>query len=279
MDLPKFVKSRIWTLQRFGLTPEKLWARLINRDEPKILCISVPKSGTHLLERALCLHPKLYRAVQPTIDECNLDPAAGLDDLLAGMRAGQVIMSHLFFTAERQQAIARHNVRCIFMIRDPRDIAVSEASYLASNTGHRFHAAYSEDKDTASRILRSIHGSPETGLPSSGQLLDGLQGWLDSACMVVRFEDLIGPEGGGDLARQLSTLRDIYRHIGLPVEDGWIHDLRQRLFSSASPTFRQGRTGQWRQQFDAQITLAFKQIAGDGLIRYGYEKDEDWSPE
>ena len=56
-----------WDLQRFGLTPDKLPRRVHNPQAPPVFLISIPKSGTHLLERALCLHPLLYRRLERTL--------------------------------------------------------------------------------------------------------------------------------------------------------------------------------------------------------------------
>ena len=56
-----------WDLKRFGMTPDKIWRRRGRPDLPKIFCVSVPKSGTHLLERVLCLHPRLYRKFMSTL--------------------------------------------------------------------------------------------------------------------------------------------------------------------------------------------------------------------
>jgi len=59
MRLAEAAARHAWTFRRFGLSPRKLVARIGNRTEPPILCVSLPKAGTHLLERALCLHPRL----------------------------------------------------------------------------------------------------------------------------------------------------------------------------------------------------------------------------
>ena len=57
------VRRLAWDLRRFGLTPRALGWRLCPGERPRILCLSIPKAGTHLLERVLCLHPGLYRAI------------------------------------------------------------------------------------------------------------------------------------------------------------------------------------------------------------------------
>jgi hypothetical protein len=43
-----------------------------------------------------------------------------------------------------------------------------------------------------------------------------------------------------------------------------------------SPTFRSGKTGEWRKHFTDEHKRIFKDAAGDLLIRLGYEKSNDW---
>ena len=43
-----------------------------------------------------------------------------------------------------------------------------------------------------------------------------------------------------------------------------------------SHTFRSGRTDGWRQYFTDAHKKLFKDVAGDLLVRLGYEKDNDW---
>ena len=43
-----------------------------------------------------------------------------------------------------------------------------------------------------------------------------------------------------------------------------------------SRTFRSGKTGGWKEHFPREHRLLFKDVAGDLLVRLGYEKDNDW---
>ena len=44
----------------------------------------------------------------------------------------------------------------------------------------------------------------------------------------------------------------------------------------ASPTYRSGKVGGWREVFSEDHKLRFKETAGDILIKLGYEKDQNW---
>jgi len=62
----------------------------------------------------------------------------------------------------------------------------------------------------------------------------------------------------------------------LKLDEALRHAIEERLFSSASPTFRIGQIGGWRNHFDADLREMFKEAAGDVLIKYGYETDNRW---
>lgn len=262
-----------WTLERFGLTPPKLWKRLADAGAPRVLCVSIPKSGTHLLERALCLHPRLYRKLLPTLTNASLRRWGGLDGLLAKVRPGQVIASHLRFDAAFPDVVDRRHVPAVFLVRDPRDLVISQANYVARRSDHRFNPLFAERAGSRERLELAIVGDPEHGLRSVGERLQVYAGWLSSDALVVRFEDLVGPGGGGDPHRQTEAVRAIYRHIGLTIEDDFVTQVCGRLFSSESPTFRRGSIGQWRDLFDDELEGLFDRTAGDMMSAYGYGSD------
>jgi sulfotransferase 6B1 len=262
---------RRWTLERFGFTPRKVVARMRNRTEPMILCVSLPKAGTHLLERALCLHPRLYRRLVPTLSEANLNRGRRFDALLDSLRPGQVVLCHLAFTPEYRRWVTERHIKCLFLIRDPRDIVVSQSYYIAGKRDHPLHELFANVPDLKERLKIAIQGDLPHGLESVGQRLAQFAGWLDASDLVIRFEDLVDSEGGGDQGVQLATLRALYRSIGLFPDDQFFADLVRQLVSSVSPTFRTGKTGGWRAHFDPELEALFRAVAGTQLAPYGYE--------
>jgi hypothetical protein len=257
-----------WTLRRFGLTPQKLPHRLLNRTQPRVFCNSLPKSGTHLLERALCLHPALYRHLYPTIHEGNIDARGGLDPLLAHLRPGEILVAHLARRSGWDDAVARAEARGLIMLRDPRDIAVSMSHYTLAETTHPWHSHYASLPSLHDRIRLTICGNDVVA--PLRVLLKGYADWSDAGALTVRFEDLVGPEGGGDEVRQVDTLRGIYAHLGVPLDDAGIDRVRHQLFSKRSPTFRRGTIGQWRAVFDAELSDLFEREARELLDACGY---------
>jgi hypothetical protein len=263
--MPSALARQWWTAERFGLTPRKLAARVAPADLPRVLVVSLPKAGTHLVERAVCLHPRLYRRFLPTLNPENVGED-GLAGVVRAQRPGQVVVAHLPFDPAYPELLA--DVKTLFVIRDPRDMALSLAHYIESRGDHPLHFAYSERPDARSRIELAILGDAEARppAPSLESLLAGFAGWLESGALVVRFEELIGARGGGDDDTQARMIRAIYDHLGLAVPER----LSGRLFSSASPTFRRGEIGGWRESFDPALEALFTQEAGNCMEVYGY---------
>ena len=259
-----WLERRIWDLERFGLTPRKIRARFLNRDEPGVLLISVPKAGTHLLERALCLHPRLYRKFVPTLHSGNLDRYGGLENLLGVLKPGQILVSHLPYSPERLKLIEQYGVRCIFVIRDPRDIVVSRAHYVARSKRHPYHFLF-KGKSLKERLRLAILGDPETGFIGIRERLERFAGWMNTSNFVVHFEQLVSAEN------RLCVLHSLYDFLGMKLDGELLSFISENLVSSASPTFRKGAVGEWRRVFNEEINALFEQTVDGALMKwYGY---------
>jgi hypothetical protein len=266
-----WVSRQHWALERFGLSPSKLPRRLTDRGAPRVFCVSIPKSGTHLLERALCLHPALYRKLVPTVSGENIGKWGGLPGLVERIRPGQVVVSHLRHSDRDERTLAEAGLRGLFMVRNPRDLVVSQIHYVTKRTDHRLHDLFTALPDARARLRTAITGDPGAGLPSIAERLSYFRGWLTSGLLVVRFEDLVGASGGGDAARQRELLRAVFDHLGVDAGATRIEAIARRLFSADSPTFRSGQVGSSRDFFDDELEDLFRRTIGDHAVPYGYD--------
>ena len=86
------------------------------------------------------------------------------------------------------------------ILRDPRDVAVSQMHYLKQLKNHFAHEEYMALPSDSERLLVSIRGGELGGrrLQSLDERYRQFLGWeRDGGAVVVKFEDLVGPEGGG----------------------------------------------------------------------------------
>ncbi len=251
---------------------------------PRVIVNSIPKSGTHLLERALYLlgvsdgQPLFLSgatAGEYAPDDGEQLPvgvgmpvmvsARKLRERLDNLPAGKVITAHVAYSRGMENLLGELGYRMLLMVRDPRDVAVSLAHHIAREQGHRLHQQFlglSPDQ----RISRTIAGCPQ--LQDVRERFSAVLPWADSeTCLTVRFEDLVGAKGGGSDEAQRRAIEAVCRHLGLA--DGDVEAVQRELFGQGA-TFRRGTIGQWREQFTPEHQRLFEQVAGDLLERLGY---------
>jgi hypothetical protein len=253
---------------------------------------SFPKSGTHLLAQVLHAFPLIGPAVDRGMGPIlTFIPESGrqrsTQEILADIQtlhAGDLCFGHVIAAPEIVDYMTRHPVAHFFMLRDPRDVVVSHAFFLADKAvDHVHHAYYQELTSLDDRIRTSILGRPDWGgteshagdFPDIGARFQPYLDWLlQPNVLVLRFEDFI-------LSRPaaLSRLLDYAGQRGFPIlvsREQAVEILTQAIDPKSSFTFRGGRVGDWQKHFNAEHKELFKRCAGDLLIRLGYEKDDGW---
>lgn len=252
---------------------------------PILLGISFPKSGTHLLDQILLGFSKVapfslrlhsfYAEYEGESGEKRSESQAL--DWLSGLRRRDVASAHLFSRPEVVHQVLSGTFLVYFIYRDPRDVVVSHAFYVSDIAPeHVHHDYYASLPDFDTRLTVSILGRPDAGIefPNIAERFQPYGEWLEHAeVLKVHFEDLV--------ADRTAALRDIARHLTrrapLPLsEAAIIGALEGSINPARSPTFRSGKTGEWRKYFTPQHRRLFKSVAGDLLIRLGYETSNNW---
>jgi hypothetical protein len=261
---------------------------------PRVMANSLPKSGTHLLQRLLQQLPKMrFSGVHHALNEFRPDreeravPDRAVDwdrvrHALEPVREGQFATAHFEWLPELQTILDDLDYRRLLILRDPRDVAVSTVLYVSRLQRHWLHDRLTSEFDTFGDQLEAIitglpaangHGGSESIASAVAHFVP----WLDDPLThTLRYEDLVGEAGGGNRERQLSAVAAAADHVDRPLTDTEIASIADRLYSRRSPTFRKGVIGDWREHFEPRHTEAFKAIAGDALVRLGYEADDSW---
>jgi sulfotransferase 6B1 len=92
---------------------------------------------------------------------------------------------------------------------------------------------------------------------------------------VVKFEDLVGPRGGGSAEAQRRTVGRVACHVGLEPDERMMRTVEENIFG-VSKTFRKGQVGGWREEFSEEHGRAAREIAGPLLVELGYEANPEW---
>lgn len=263
---------------------------------PKILINSMPKAGTHFLSTILKnvprvmlsgIHLETWRLNRKArFPHDNEEFQLNRDELrrcLKRVNAGQVVTAHLPWDNELPNILNEQNAVALQIVRDPRDIVVSAMHYATKLRRHYLHGHLLNNfNSNAERLLALIRGDVPNGDGRNGKLSVALQlqrfsGWLDHpAGITTRFERLVGPRGGGDSETQCAELKRILVAIHRDDSNSAVNQLIDRFSNRKSFTFRKGVIGDWTNHFDDEHKAAFKDLAGEELIKYGYEQDLGW---
>lgn len=284
-------------VRRIAISGYHLMARaMVFNPPPRVLANGVPKSGTHLLVSLLRSFPRMMfsgrhyalpdfgKHAEPTamageIPEVDWDR---LGRALAAVNEGQFMTAHFPALPELVSVLRMLDYKTIVILRDPRDIVVSNAFYIARLKRHFLHARFNtEFSNTNERIMACITGFPPNehgrGLISIGDRLRQYAAWLeDPNTYSCRFEELVGPRGGGEAEQQRRAIETIASHIDRKVAPDEVHTLAEKAWSPRSSTFRKGVIGDWRNHFTEAHKEAFKEVAGRELVALRYETALSW---
>jgi hypothetical protein len=254
-------------------------------DWPILLGISFPKSGTHLLDQILLgfsnvapFSKRLHSFYAEYEGESGRKrtPEQALN-WLDSLRPRDVASSHLFARPDVIQRVCSPAFVPYFIFRDPRDVVVSHVFYVSEmEARHVHHDHYQSLPDFDSRLNVSILGRTDTDVefPNIADRFAPYLNWLDHPeVLAIHFEDLIL-----DRASALTRIMDHFlaRASLRTPRELILNSLETAINPIKSPTFRSGKTGEWKKHFTDEHKKIFKDVAGDLLVKLGYEKNNDW---
>lgn len=256
---------------------------------PSILIVSVPKGGTNLLMQAILGIPGMVRTSENMLAKGNIKE----------IPPGEMGVMHLPYTRQRAKILSNHNVKILFISRDPRDIAVSMMHFIANGfVSHALYPAFNNylttNEDRLSAIINGVifqqdimdtvlanellvaHGTNQ--YPNIDEFCVPFLPWKDSKSVChVTFEELASnsPTRTASLKRMVNFMWDELSVLGIP-KGLLITQMEQNINPAVSPTFRAGRVGDWKIEFTEKNKEDFKRVAGPTLIQLGYERDLLW---
>lgn len=281
---------------------------------PACLINSLPKSGTHLLKKAVGLlpgmHPVDFHLGPERFNPTTHGGAGGWpgeysptmiplgvgrprlvprDEVYRALKQhvtpGSYATAHVPFSPGLALLLKELKISMVTIIRDPRDVAVSHAMYITSlpsdnpmvgGSLYVYYQSLSEEE----RLMTSIVGVRKE---PDGPVLQGIRDRLESVLRwgsqpfnyTTTFERLVGPHGGGSREQQVHEIRAICRHLGIDYSDREIEAVADQLFGGTG-TFRRGVIGGWKAHFTEEHTQVCKKLIGRLLIDLGYEQDDNW---
>jgi len=271
----------------YGKTAQAIlrWKRFSFHEAPPIFGNSKPKSGSHLLLQILNgftqIIPYRYVEADPIRTIKYEGGRRTADEILADLRAvpqGVIGWGYVDATRENVSFLTSAGRVNYFIYRDPRDMLISQVFFATDmHDEHGMHEYYNSLPDFGARLNVAISGIDKDGLRmvSVKQRYDGVFQWLEQKnALCIRFEELINNRDA-TLNIMLNEVEKTGYKIPTPREKA-LSVLTAAIQPGKSHTFRSGKTGGWRGYFSEEHRKLFKDVAGDLLVRLGYEKNNDW---
>jgi hypothetical protein len=191
---------------------------------------------------------------------------------------GLVVSNHLFpwqmASPRFLKAWGTTGAPCVvYNYRDPRAQIVSMIRFLAEShaaddtPGAQVYRPILRSLGSMDRMLSFAISDPE--FPYRNVYRQNRWMLYHPNVLKLRFEDLVGEEGGGSRPIQDATVERWARFLAVDVPT---EQLTEGLFGGTR-TFHEGRTDSWRDVFEEHHLRAFEREFGDVLVDYGYAED------
>lgn len=261
-------KAFIKALSLFLIFFSSLYSK---NDLPEFGVISIPKSGTHLINKAVYLLT-------------GYEPRPGLPNPI---KPEENVFYYMHFPlAESVVTVTGSpvnyfsSVKKIIMIRDLRDVCISTVYHILKNRWPAFEKLDWFQTLSFDDQLMYVITNDLPLFPYSKCFSDAVFWINNSDALVVRFEDLVGSKGNGSDELQKSELTKIAKFLEIDIDSNSIDQLAKELFGIDSGlltyTFRKGKINEWKTLFNEQHKEAFKKRFNPSLILLGYENDGNW---
>jgi len=255
------MKKIIYVVMLFAVLDCSAKARL----SQKILIISVPKSGTHLLGKVI----SLITGQQHRSPGLHFSLAIAVKALSRLNLEGKFSHVHSAYSPGGMDILQKKKVTTFFIYRDPRDQIISWMHYdknglIVTSEDHFIRDAFNPD-------LKYVWDKGGVA-----RLYNTRMPWAENKDIcAMRFEDLIGSKGNGSDEMQRETIQRIANHLGVSLTEAEITSITQQLFGGTA-TFHEGKIGSWKDYFTPEHKDLCKKHAGRLLIQLKYENSLDW---
>jgi hypothetical protein len=184
--------------------------------------------------------------------------------------ARNYILGHAPYSDLLSRLLVDHNIRTLFIIRDPRDVLVSWAHYIYNQPRHFAYSGFA-GKSLEERFRLVLDGGYLPNgifIESYANIIRSTFGWISNpSVLTVYFEDLVGQLGGGNDEAQARTIKQIAEFAG--IDNVSVSDVSSQLFGGTK-TFRDGQIGGWRGVLSPEFLELFNIRVGFSLPILGY---------
>ena len=194
---------------------------------------------------------------------------------LAQVRPGCYITGHVPYSLCLSHVLQKDGWKVVTIVRDPRAVVSSYLPYILRSTkrDHPLKRDF-EMLSPQERFHLVLHGGylpvAKRHNRSLVEAYSSVLSWRKSQkAFVLRFEDLIGPHGGGSAPAQETVVRELADFLQVDFDDAARTQLTT-LFDPSSSTFRFGQIHTWRDEFNEEHIQQLENLLGPLLDELGY---------
>lgn len=236
--------------------------------------VTLTKSGTHMVVGTLAA-PGLLTQLTGLMP--NDHGGVNLDQDSYNFYHG-----HISHSLEKQLFSKNKFKKKIFLVRDLRDILVSYSYWLGKDFVHlitendktQFNALPTQQEKMKWIINHKYDDNSLNpwghSLSKQAKLITKYKDRKD--VLIVRFENLVGSQGGGDDELQFLEVKKIAEFINSPLknDDAKLRAIASSMFGNKTRAFRKGQIGSWKEYFDGDLTALFENELGTYQKELGY---------
>jgi sulfotransferase 6B1 len=196
---------------------------------------------------------------------------AGINDI-KNISKGSFRKGHVPAHQDLINILKENEVKCIFVIRDPRDITVSNFRYITNiDSTHPAHHYFCNLRTDHERLKVSICGQKGI-IDGIDKTLDLFSGFLyQKNVLTVKFEELIGPSSGGSEYFQKECLHRISDFVNVSIKKEEFVRIVNRIFNPKTLTFNKGKVGNWKDFYSPEHEKLIYERCENLIKEYGYE--------
>ncbi len=186
------------------------------------------------------------------------------------------------------------DARLVYIVRDGRDAAISHRFQAFIDTPQRLYRedlalrqAFSENPEpfqTGQRSIfteKALHNTAEGWVKNVIETDQAGRELFAERYLSLRYEDLLASpwEGMSKLWAFLGadiSLPDLPELLANELKENPDKDWQQQKSADIAGSLTKGQRGTWRELFTARDRQVFKEIAGQTLIQWGYETNNEW---
>lgn len=278
---------------------QKLLSSLYGKEITPFALITIPKSGTHMMIKSLYYMmdaiPHWHGGLDPDFKDYYLS-------LWKYKNRYSFLCTHFCISPAFENLCNTINLKKIVCIRDLRDVCVSIVYHIQKKGWPGLNGFYPKAWNTFRQmsfdeqllfVINYEYDPARVGeqwqfsLPLVAR--QALHYCKNPNVLVCPYERLVGEKGGGTKNAQLATLARINQFLNLGLSEAKLTEISAKIygeeqtpfgkeegFIAIDSTFRNAKTGTWKEVFKEEHKEAFKRKLGWALIALGYEKDNNW---